>query len=147
MVFLIPFVQQNTYPMLGELRAVSSAEKRINEARRMGFSRIVIPKQNMNYSPQKKAKWGKSYQKSQSAFGIECVECETLREAINAGLVSPIPKKIKRKSKKFVKGVFKGGKIGGKSNSSKIDLGLDDEDEFIMDDSEDYDDEDEFSFQ
>ena len=102
----------------------------------MGFSRIIIPKQSASYGGQKKAKWGKNYQKSQSAFGIECVECETLREAINAGLVSPIPKKIKRKSKKV------GG--GRKMKSSQLKLGLDDGDEFIIDDSEDYDDEDDF---
>ena len=113
----------------------------------MGFSRIIIPKQNTNFSSKKKTKWGKNYQKSQPAIGIECVECATLREAINAGLVPPIPKKIKRKSNKTGKGMSKGGKVSRKMNSSKIDIGLDDEDEFIIDDSEDYDDEDDFSFQ
>jgi len=40
--------------LLGELRPVHSLEKRISEARRMGFSRIVTPS-----SSSQKKKWGR----------------------------------------------------------------------------------------
>ena len=127
----------------GELRSVANTEKRIQEARRMGFSRIIMPKQNRDFNPRKEMKWGgdkQSYKKSQSSFGIECVECETLREAINAGLVSPIPKKSKRKTNR--------NKWGSSKERPNLDFADDNGDDLIIDDSEDYDDDEEsLSFQ
>lgn len=33
--------------MTGEIRAVSNIEKRLNEAKKLGFKRAIIPKRNM----------------------------------------------------------------------------------------------------
>ena len=95
----------------------------------MGFSRIIMPTENRTFK-----KWGgdrRGYQKSQSSLGIECVECDTLRKAINAGLVSPIPKRSKRKPRR--------NKQDSSQEISHLGLDGDNDDEFIIDDSEDYD--------
>jgi len=61
--------------LLGELRPVHSLEKRISEARRMGFSRIVTP----SSSQKKKKKSGKAYHQpgpqEVSAGGIKQLLC------------------------------------------------------------------------
>lgn len=78
--------------LLGELRPVSALEKRLGEACRMGFSRVVTPRSR----PQKGSRNKKTYQsKSSRVNGIEWIECETLMDAINAGLVSELPKRRK----------------------------------------------------
>ena len=72
--------------LLGELRPVHALEKRVGEARRMGFSRIVTP------TTMKKVKGNKiSGPREVSAGGITQVMCENVLEAINCGLVSPLP--------------------------------------------------------
>lgn len=55
----------------GELRTVSQLDRRINEAARLGFKRILVPKTGSN-SPNK---------------DIQVITAGTLREAIKAGLV------------------------------------------------------------
>ena len=80
---------------IGELRQVSSIEKRVNEARRMGFSRIIIPKQNDNRKKMKSKQFSNT--KSQLKFsGIDCIEVEDLMSAIEIGLVTKIPKRRKK---------------------------------------------------
>lgn len=87
-------------PQLGELRQVSSVEKRVNEARRMGFSRIIIPKQSDNRRGKRK-RFGSSPKQSSKFIGIDCIEAEDLMNAIEHGLVSKIPKtRSKKKEKK-----------------------------------------------
>lgn len=77
--------------LLGELRPVRSLDKRISEARRMGFSRIVMPAS----SNQKKNREGRMHlgPKEASAGGIKQFLCDNLMDAINCGLVSKLPLK------------------------------------------------------
>jgi DNA repair protein RadA/Sms len=69
--------------LLGELRQVHSLEKRVSEARRMGFSRIVTPlsvkKSNIN-GP-----------REISSGGITQIMCDNALDAINCGLVKSLP--------------------------------------------------------
>ncbi len=73
--------------LLGELRPVHSLEKRIGEARRMGFSRIVTP-----LSERKKGSSGNSFgPREVSAGGIKQIMCGNILDAINYGLVKKLP--------------------------------------------------------
>ena len=83
--------------LLGEVRPVAAIEKRIQEARRMGFSRIVTPVSYTKGAP------GRNDRKHGHAIvtrehGIERIQCSTLLAAINSGLVRELPKRRKRRS-------------------------------------------------
>jgi DNA repair protein RadA/Sms len=111
--------------LLGELRHVPALEKRIQEARRMGFSRVVTPRDAASRRLSRK----KSGQRTTSSqmTGLEWIQCDTLLDAITAGLVQPLPKrKPKRTSPRAA---------NGSSPGRLEDLGLDE----IMDDEEDED--------
>lgn len=69
--------------LLGELRTVPALEKRIQEAKRMGFSRVVTP---FNFRHKTNRKTSRS-----RLDGIDWIQCTTLASAINEGLVQPIP--------------------------------------------------------
>ena len=56
----------------GEVRAVSQAELRVSEARKLGFERVILPKANMKTVKQMK--------------GIEIVPVDSLADAIRAAL-------------------------------------------------------------
>ena len=78
--------------LLGELRGVGSLEKRVEEARRMGFSRVVTPKNGgFNRRPRRGSQPSR-------VNGIEWIQCDTLQEAINAGLVNALPKRGRKRS-------------------------------------------------
>jgi len=116
--------------LLGELRQVQSLEKRVNEARRMGFSSVVVPKQQVE---KKGSGYGKTRSLQSLTRGIDCIEAKSLMEAIEKGLTSKIPKnKAKGKSYK---------KSGGKQSPPMYNDELED---LIIDDDEDDDD---FGFQ
>ncbi|KAL7450018.1 hypothetical protein ACHAWC_002005, partial [Mediolabrus comicus] len=72
--------------LLGEVRPVTSLDKRISEAKRMGFSRIVTPsfgdKKNRSNGPREISKGG-----------ITQIMCDNVLEAINCGLVKKLPTK------------------------------------------------------
>ena len=71
--------------LLGEIRPVHSLEKRISEAKRMGFSRIVTPTfgdKNNRYGPREVSKGG-----------ITQIMCDNVLEAVNCGLVKKLPTK------------------------------------------------------
>jgi len=60
--------------LAGELRGVSQADMRVNEAKRLGFKRCVLPSHNV-----------KSMTRRQLAgSGVEIVGASTLREALEA---------------------------------------------------------------
>ena len=81
--------------LVGELRPVRSIGKRIHEAQRMGFSRIVTPRgSNDNISVQ----------------GIERIQCNDLRSALNAGLVYEIPMRKKNTLRKNQRYGYKSSK-------------------------------------
>jgi DNA repair protein RadA/Sms len=80
--------------LLGELRSVAAIEKRIQEARRMGFSRVVSPVMRNRNKEGQTVKNGRPIISRDQ--GIEWVQCETLLAAINAGLVREFPKRRKR---------------------------------------------------
>lgn len=114
--------------LLGEIRPVAAMDKRIQEARRMGFSRIITPITYTRKGP------GKNNSKSGQPFitkehGIERVQCSTLLAAINAGLVRELPKRRKRRITKA-----EGAAGFSPAPGSLADLDLD---EAIMDDHED----------
>lgn len=71
--------------LLGELRPVPAIDKRIQEARRMGFSRVVTPRNKS------RRKGGPSKIGFSRSMGIDWIQCETLSDAINEGLVSKLP--------------------------------------------------------
>lgn len=81
--------------LLGELRPVPAVEKRLQEARRMGFSRVVSSRSFQRNQ--------KSYQRGKPSFsridGMDWIQCDTLVEALNEGLVTRLPKRGKRKAK------------------------------------------------
>jgi DNA repair protein RadA/Sms len=79
--------------LLGELRTVPSIEKRINEARRMGFSRVISPPDHRRNKSTKKTSQDIT---SSRINDMEWIQCKTLRSAINEGLVQPIPKRARR---------------------------------------------------
>jgi hypothetical protein len=91
---------RNYHSIIGELRQVSSVEKRVNEARRMGFSRIIVPKQSNNRKKLKHKRYGGGNTKASTGVvkytGIDCIEAENVMIAIEHGLVSRIPKYKKK---------------------------------------------------
>ena len=111
--------------LLGELRTVPALEKRLQEARRMGFSRVITPRDYRS----KGAGKGRQSEKHKSTItrvnGIEWIQCETLQSAINEGLVHPIPKRKPRPRSKAPDGDLAPRQLA--------DLGLDE----IMDDQDD----------
>lgn len=105
--------------LVGELRSVRSIDKRIAEAQRMGFSRIITPTGH-----------------DQAAFpGIDRVKCNDLLSALNAGLVHDIPRRRKKQSsnKKINRERQKN------SDSIDVDNYLDEWMD-VIDDDDDYDD-------
>jgi ATP-dependent Lon protease len=80
--------------LLGELRPVPALEKRIQEARRMGFSRVVTPRAKGS-----KQKAGGTTTFSR-ANGIDWIQCDRLLDAINEGLVAKLPKARRRQKPK-----------------------------------------------
>jgi predicted ATP-dependent serine protease len=80
--------------LLGELRTVPAIEKRLQEARRMGFSRVITPRDYRSKNSRKK-----NVQQPITVTqvnGIEWIQCNSLSHAINEGLVHPIPKRTSR---------------------------------------------------
>ena len=55
--------------LTGEVRAISYAERRINEAKKMGFVRCIVPKGNL--------------QSLEKIEGVDIIPVSTVREAIN----------------------------------------------------------------
>jgi len=84
--------------LLGEIRTVPSIDKRRNEARRMGFSRVVTPPSGggSGYSNKRRRREG-GFIDERNVGGITSIQCSTLLDAINAGLVSNLPKKPARR--------------------------------------------------
>lgn len=90
---------------------MSGIKKRVQEARRMGFSRIVTPPDNRRKGPSN-SKWNSTRKKSRKdaagtgesvvthEHGMERIQCRTVQAAINAGLVREMPKRRKRRSTK-----------------------------------------------
>lgn len=112
--------------LLGELRPVPAVEKRLQEARRMGFSRVITPR----------AKGSKHKSGGSTSFsrtnGIDWIQCDRLLDAINEGLVAKLPKgRRMRKSKQDENASVNG--VPGKLE----DLMLDN----VINDDDDYDDE------
>jgi predicted ATP-dependent serine protease len=89
--------------LLGELRTVPSLEKRLQEARRMGFSRVVTPK-DYRSKGSRKSKGEHTVTTVTQVNGIEWIQCSNLSNAINEGLVRPIPKRIPRQRSKSSSG-------------------------------------------
>ena len=117
--------------LLGELRPVHSLEKRIGEARRMGFSRIVTPSSNQK-SKRKNASFGP---KEVSAGGIKQLMCDNVLDAINCGLVMKLPVRQTRSGPKLIKP--KGRPRNSRAGSNEEESAGMDELDIILDDEED----------
>jgi predicted ATP-dependent protease len=89
--------------LLGELRSVPALEKRLQEARRMGFSRVVTPC-DYRSKGSRKSKGKQSTTTITQINGIMWIQCTTLASAINEGLIHPIPKRIPRQRSKSSSG-------------------------------------------
>eukprot|EP00526_Cylindrotheca_closterium_P004931 CAMPEP_0113612174 /NCGR_PEP_ID=MMETSP0017_2-20120614/5959_1 /TAXON_ID=2856 /ORGANISM="Cylindrotheca closterium" /LENGTH=637 /DNA_ID=CAMNT_0000521191 /DNA_START=20 /DNA_END=1933 /DNA_ORIENTATION=+ /assembly_acc=CAM_ASM_000147 len=100
--------------LLGELRGLKGEmEARLIQAGRIGLSRAIVA--------------GRKFKKTRK-FGLEVIECPTLKQALELGLTSgsiPMPRKIKRSTKP---------KMDSNEPNSLEDLDLDD---VILDDGED----------
>jgi len=117
--------------LLGELRPVHALEKRVSEAKRMGFSRIITP------SSLKKTKEKKKFgPKEISAGGIKQILCENVMDAINAGLIEPLPTINTMSGQKFNR--RKRRQLAKEDDDLFGSLGLG-KSETILDDQEDYD--------
>jgi Subunit ChlI of Mg-chelatase len=81
--------------LLGELRSVPAIEKRLQEARRMGFSRVVTTRDYQRSKKGRKQFANKKTSVSQ-VHGMQWIQCGDLQSAINEGLVRPIPKRAMR---------------------------------------------------
>jgi len=106
--------------LLGEIRPVHSLEKRISEAKRMGFSRIVTPTfgdKNNRYGPREVSKGG-----------ITQIMCDNVLEAVNCGLVQKLPTKSTISGPKLKK--------PKRSTTQKNDA-MWNNDDIILDDAED----------
>lgn len=81
--------------LLGELRPVHSLEKRIGEARRMGFSRIVTPSSPSGRGGGRGNRGKDAFPgpREVSAGGITQIMCDNVLDAINCGLVTQLPTK------------------------------------------------------
>lgn len=113
--------------LLGELRSVPAIEKRLQEARRMGFSRVITPPDFRAKGSRKNRHKDSSKSMVSNVNGIQWIQCETIQSAINEGLIHPIPKRSPRSRSKFT------DKEG--APESMDELGLDD----VVDDDDDYD--------
>jgi len=103
--------------LLGEIRPVHSLEKRISEAKRMGFSRIVTPTfgdKNNRYGPREVSKGG-----------ITQIMCDNILEAVNCGLVKKLP----------TKNTISGPKL--KRPTAQRDDAMWNNEDIILDDAED----------
>lgn len=112
--------------LLGELRSASAIEKRIQEARRMGFSRVVTP---LAKGSQKNTNGSTKFTR---VNGIDWIQCDGLLDAINEGLVKKLPKGHRRRNPK-AKTVETNGQM---APGTMEDLMLDN----VINDDEDYDD-------
>ena len=88
--------------LLGELRGVSSLDQRLQEAARMGFSRVVTPPSTIPGKKASKRKGSGNFKgtKMTKIHGMEWIQCETLRDAIDAALVMPLSSIKRAPSKK-----------------------------------------------
>jgi len=116
--------------LLGELRPVNSLDKRIGEARRMGFSRIVTP---MSSSGTKKGKSAPAGRKEVSKGGIKQIMCDNVLDAINCGLVDELPTQHTRSGPKLKKPKYSSKRTSRRNDEAKslslesFDIILDDE--------------------
>lgn len=83
--------------LLGELRSVSGIDKRVKEAQRLGFSRVITPANRKGGRRAKRYNQTSSERTTATSYGIDVIECQTLINAINEGLVSPFKFKSRRK--------------------------------------------------
>jgi DNA repair protein RadA/Sms len=112
--------------LLGELRSVAALDKRIQEARRMGFSRVITPPVSRRKGSNKKGANKKNGRTaSTTSQGMEWIQCDTLMDAIEVGLVAPLPQP-KRKRRSTIES-------SGTIPEQLGDLGLDE----ILDDDDD----------
>mmetsp|Transcript_27149 Transcript_27149/g.64957 ORF Transcript_27149/g.64957 Transcript_27149/m.64957 type:complete len:809 (+) Transcript_27149:647-3073(+) len=145
--------------LLGELRPLQSMEPRIQQAQRMGFSRVITAlspqSSSSSFSKRKKtqSKAGMDGVNISRKFGLEVIECSKLQDALEYALVSPIPKSRSRSRAVEITDkpstTSNKNKIGGSSipqiDSTSLsspgsleDLWL--EEEVILDDEDDEDD-------
>ena len=105
---------------------VQGVEKRIKEAARMGFDRIIVPSTYGDGKGKGRRKGGEGFHKSRD---IEVIECGNILDAVNEGLVRKLPKREDKRARvKF------GDGGGGRTNIEGVgQLKLDDDDDEIID--------------
>ena len=113
--------------LLGELRTVPRLEQRLQEAQRMGFSRVITPRDAASGNKNRRTKTTTSSKTHISRIhGMEWIQCDTLQAALNEGLVYVIPKN-KRKRRAPVDGTS-----AEKQDSDLLEI-MDDEDDDSID--------------
>ena len=116
--------------LLGELRPVHSLEKRIAEARRMGFARIVTPSSPNSWGGGKKnrSKDISPGPREISAGGITQLMCQNVLDAINCGLAMPLPTRRTGNGLSLIK-----PKPAAKVNNASWNRGSNDDDRYERD--------------
>jgi hypothetical protein len=117
--------------LLGELRPVHSLEKRISEARRMGFSRIVTPSSPTGRGGGKRKQGKDAGPREVSAGGITQLMCDNVLDAINCGLVTQLPTKRTGSSPvlKKPKRTLSSWDRGSKDDGPELHVIVDDDDD------------------
>ena len=114
--------------LLGEIRSVPVMDKRLQEAQRMGFSRVVTSR--VLDRTKKTAAVNRGKPSFSRIHGIDWIQCDTLVDALNEGLVRQLPQRRPRRKTR---------RQGRESSPGSMDeLALNDEDLFV--DEEGYDD-------
>ena len=115
--------------LLGEVRPVHSLDRRVGEARRMGFSRVVTPPADRR-APRK---GGGSGPRKVSKGGIKQLMCDDLLDAINCGLVDRLPTRQTRSGPKLVRQKKSGTRRRPRTDDENDEM----MDVLIVDDEED----------
>ena len=124
------------------MRSVRGVERRVAEAKRMGFSRVVVPSKFANTK--------KGGYVDNKYTGIQVLGCGNLLDAVNCGLVEDVSQAMRYKNKGKAPGgggaraAGRGTRFGGKGTkfpTSMKDLAFD-EDEVYEDEGDEDEDED-----
>ncbi|GMI05542.1 hypothetical protein TrVE_jg1858 [Triparma verrucosa] len=107
--------------LAGEMRSVRGLERRVAEAKRMGFNRVIVPSKFANTK--------KGGYVDNKFSGIQVIGCGSLLDAVNGGLVEDVGQNMRWKKKKAGGGRESGMENGTGFPQRMKDLALEEEQE------------------